>query len=203
MDQSSAAVVTGKDGLRGTVKASQLQGRGDAQVLIRLENGQEVLVPTPSLVPLADGSYYISLSLADLQGYMHERQAGETIVVPVIVEDLDVQMRRVETGSVRLTKTVHEREELIDVPIWQEKVEIKRVTVNRIVDGPPSVRHEGDTMIVPILEEVLVVEKRLMLTEELHISKQRIETHKPQHVTLRSEEVSVEHIDNHQHKEAH
>lgn len=203
MDQSSAVVVTGKDGLRGTVKASQLQGRGDAQVLIRLENGQEVLVPTPSLVPLADGSYYVSLSLTDLQGYMHERQAGETIVVPVIVEDLDVQMRRVETGAVRLTKTVHEREELIDEPLWQEKVEVKRVSINRMVDGPLSVRHEGDTMIVPILEEVLVVEKRLMLTEELHISKQRVETHKPQRVTLRSEEVSVEHIDNHQHKENH
>jgi len=58
-------------------------------------------------------------------------------------------------------------------------------------------------MIVPILEEVVVVEKRLMLKEELHISKQRIETHKPQRVTLRSEEVNVERIDNHQHKENH
>jgi stress response protein YsnF len=98
---------------------------------------------------------------------------------------------------------VHEREELINEPLWQEKVEVKRVAVNRVVDGPLSVRHEGDTMIVPILEEILVVEKRLMLTEELHISKQRMETHKPQRVTLRSEEVTVERIDNHQHKESH
>jgi len=203
MDQSSAVVVTGKDGLRGTVKASQLQGRSDAQVLIRLENGQEVLGPTASLVPLADGSYYVSLSLADLQGRMHTRQVGETIVMPVIVEDLNVQTRQVETGVVRLTKAVHEREELIDEPLWQDKVEVKRVAINRVVDGPLSVRHEGDTMIVPILEEILVVEKRLMLTEEIHISKQRIETHKPQRVTLRSEEVTVERIDNHQHKENH
>jgi len=203
MEQSSAVVVTGEEGLRGTVEASQLQGRGDQQVLIRLDNGQEVLVPTASLVPLADGSYYVSLSLADLQGRLYTRQADETRIVPVIVEDLDVQTRPVETGAVRLTKTVHEREELIDEPLWQEKVEVKRVAINRVVDGPLSVRHEGDTMIVPILEEILVVEKRLMLTEELHISKQRMETHKPQRVTLRSEEVTVERMDNHQHKESH
>jgi len=202
MDQSSSVVVTGKEGLRGTVKASQLQGRSDPQVLMRLDNGQEVLVPTASLVPLADGSYYVSLSLADLQGHMSARQVGETRIVPVIMEELDVQTRQVETGAVRLTKTVHEREELIDEPLWQEKVEVKRVAVNRVVDSPPSVRHEGDTMIVPVLEEVLVVEKRLMLIEELHISKQRVETHNPQRVTLRSEEVAVERIDGHQHKES-
>jgi stress response protein YsnF len=49
-------------------------------------------------------------------------------------------------------------------------------------------------MIVPILEEVLVVEKRLMLKEELHISRRRVEVHKPQHITLRSEEVIIERI---------
>jgi len=122
MEQSSAVVVTGKEGLRGTVEASQVQGRGDQQVLIRLDNGQEVLMPTAALVPLADGSYYVSLSLADLQGRMSARQVGETRIVPVIMEELDVQTRQVETGAVRLTKTVHEREELIDEPLWQEKV---------------------------------------------------------------------------------
>lgn len=53
----------------------------------------------------------------------------------------------------------------------------------------------GDVMIVPLLEEVLVVEKRLMLKEELHISKRRTEVHNPQRVILRSEEVTVERID--------
>ena len=74
--------------------------------------------------------------------------------------------------------------------------EVKRLTVNRVVDGLLSVRYEGDTMIVPILEEVLIVEKRCMLKEELHISKRRVETHTPQRVTVRSEEVTVERIEN-------
>jgi uncharacterized protein (TIGR02271 family) len=56
------------------------------------------------------------------------------------------------------------------------------------------VRHVGDTMIIPLLEEVLVVEKRLMLKEELHVRKESVETHRPQRVMLRSEEAFVERV---------
>jgi stress response protein YsnF len=49
-------------------------------------------------------------------------------------------------------------------------------------------------MIVSIMEEVLVVEKRLLVKEELHIRKQRVETHHPQQITLRSEEALVERL---------
>ena len=66
--------------------------------------------------------------------------------------------------------------------------------MQRVVDGPVPVREENGTTIISIVEEVLVVEKRLMLREEIHIRKQRIETHQPQRVTLRSEEVRVERI---------
>jgi stress response protein YsnF len=45
-----------------------------------------------------------------------------------------------------------------------------------------------------VLEEVLVVEKRLLLKEEVRITKRRIETHMPQRVILRREEVAVERI---------
>ena len=48
---------------------------------------------------------------------------------------------------------------------------------------------------MPVLEEILVVEKRLMLKEELHITKEEVETYKPQRVLLRSEEAVVERVD--------
>jgi uncharacterized protein (TIGR02271 family) len=50
-------------------------------------------------------------------------------------------------------------------------------------------------MIVPIMEEVLVIEKRLVLKEELYIRKRRVETHRPQQVRLRSEEARVERLE--------
>jgi len=51
------------------------------------------------------------------------------------------------------------------------------------------------SLIVSIMEEVLVIEKRLVLKEELYIRKRRVETHRPQQVILRSEEVCVERLE--------
>jgi stress response protein YsnF len=76
-----------------------------------------------------------------------------------------------------------------------EQVEVERVAVDRAVDSPVPVRHVGDTIIVPVLQEVLVVEKQLRLVEELHIRKKRSERRQPQTVTLRKEEATVERLD--------
>ena len=119
----------------------------------------------------------------------------DTRVIPVIEETLDVQKRQVETGGVRITKVVHEREEVVNVPRVREEVTVERVTLNRMVDTPVSMRQEGDTLIIPLLEEVVVMEKRLMVKEELRITKRRIEEQASQQVTLRREEVVVERLD--------
>ncbi|MDB5301088.1 MAG: hypothetical protein JWO87_2751, partial [Phycisphaerales bacterium] len=62
------------------------------------------------------------------------------------------------------------------------------------VEVVPEVRREGDTLIVPLVEEVLVVEKRLVLREEVRVTTRRSQTHQPQRVTLRSEEAEIERI---------
>jgi uncharacterized protein (TIGR02271 family) len=72
-------------------------------------------------------------------------------------------------------------------------VVIERVPINRVVEAPIAARSEEDTLIIPLLEEVLVVEKRLLLKEEVRITKRQVETHMPQRVTLRREEATVEH----------
>jgi stress response protein YsnF len=77
------------------------------------------------------------------------------------------------------------------VPLSRERVEVERVAVNRIVEQAPAVRTEGDVTIIPVLEEVLVVEKRLMLREEVRLVRRREETREQQTVTLRKEEVEV------------
>jgi len=79
--------------------------------------------------------------------------------------------------------------------LWQERVTVERVQVNQPVDHAPTVRRDGDTLIIPILEEVVVVEKRLMLNEELRVTMQRVSRRQPQSVTLRREEAVVERID--------
>ena len=189
--------VKDKDGVWGTVvPASPHLPSNAAQVVVQTESGQQILVPTDVLVQQSDGSYYLPLRLAELEHSGSERSVpqDEPMVVPVLVEELEVQKRLVETGKVRITKVVHEREALVDEPLFHDKVAVTRVPMQRVVDGPVPVREENGTTIISVVEEVLVVEKRWMLREEIHIRKQRIETHQPQHVTLRSEEVRVERV---------
>lgn len=195
-----SVVVTDFDGLRGMVEASEREiDRSQSEVLVHFENGQQLVVPTAQLIQRQDGSYFLPFSLAKLgtQGAAatDEPEDEETLVLPVVAEKLDVQKRRIETGGVRVRKIVHEREEIIDEPLIREEVHVKRVPVNRVVEGPIPVRHVGNTMIISLLEEVLVVEKRLMLKEEIHITKDEVETYKPQRVMLRTEEAAIERVD--------
>jgi uncharacterized protein (TIGR02271 family) len=197
MSISGSSKVKDKDGVWGTVVpgAPHLPSNA-AQVVVQFENGQQLLVPTDVLVQQPDGSYYLPLRLAELEHYGREHSVPQDkpLVVPVLVEELDVQKRLVETGKVRITKVVHEHETLVDEPLFHDKVAITRVPMQRVVDGPVPVREENGTTIISVVEEVLVVEKRLMLREEIHIRKQRIETHQPQRITLHSEEVRVERV---------
>ncbi|MCC7451191.1 MAG: YsnF/AvaK domain-containing protein [Anaerolineae bacterium] len=123
-----------------------------------------------------------------------EKDQREEIAIPVVAEKLQVEKEAVARGTVRIRKTVHEHEETVDVPLSHEEVQVERVPVNRMIEGDVQVRYDGDTMIIPIVEEVLVVETRLMLKEELHITKRRVTENHPQTVTLRSEEATVEHL---------
>jgi uncharacterized protein (TIGR02271 family) len=190
--------VRGQDGWCGTVIPPAPHTRSDpTHVRVQLESGEQCLVPAAVVLPQPDGSIYVPLRRAELVPAPRENPPEtQHTVVPVLVEELEVQKRVVETSTVRLTKQVHEREALVDEPLWREEVEVTHVPIQRVVDAPLPIREEHGTLIVPILEEVLVVEKRLMLKEEIHIRTHRVETHQPQQVTLRSEEVGVERVPN-------
>jgi uncharacterized protein (TIGR02271 family) len=184
-------IVLDKNGLQGTFdELERTSANGSSHVLIRFQNGQQVAVPREMLIQQADGRYTLKVSVEELMAVYGEGN-GQEIVIPVVEEVATVQKRAVEAGTVEIRKTVHERTEVIDVPLHSEEVEIERVNVNRIVDEPVQVRHEGDTMISPLLEEVLVVEKKLVLREEVHVKRVRKEVHESREVTLREERVEV------------
>jgi uncharacterized protein (TIGR02271 family) len=115
-------------------------------------------------------------------------------VIPVIQEQATIAKRVVETGRVRIVKHVREYEEMADVPHFQEEVRVERVPVNQFVDQPPTVRTEGDVTIIPVLEERYVVEKKLFVVEELHVRKERHESHQPQPLKVLKEHVAVERL---------
>jgi uncharacterized protein (TIGR02271 family) len=120
-----------------------------------------------------------------------EKKKDET-KIPVLQEELKVEKRTVETGVTRVKKSVHEREEIVDEPLVKEEAHVERVPINRYVEGPVPVREEDGVTIVPLFEEVLVIEKKLLLKEELRITKHTKTVRDPQRVIVRSEEAVVE-----------
>jgi uncharacterized protein (TIGR02271 family) len=121
-------------------------------------------------------------------------RGSKPAVIPVIQEQATVTKRVVETGKVHIAKRLREYEEVVDIPQIQEEVRVEHVPVNQFVDDAPKVRTEGETTIIPVLEERAVVEKRLFLVEELHIRKERKESHYPQKVKVLKEEVEVKRL---------
>jgi stress response protein YsnF len=111
---------------------------------------------------------------------------------------VQVDKRLVDTGrGVRIHKTVAELPCHIDERLLRDEVEVSHVPVDRIVplDAAPATRYEGETLVIPILEEVLVVERRVRIKEELHITRTRHEEHHAETVMLKAEQVSVERFD--------
>jgi uncharacterized protein (TIGR02271 family) len=124
-------------------------------------------------------------------------QVEASIVLPVIEERVHIERELVETGRVRVVRQVHEAEEEIRVAVQHDEVHVERVPLNVTLPAgapTPVTRYEGDTMIIPVLREVAVVETRLLLVEELRITKQQLATQHVETVHLRKEELTVERI---------
>jgi stress response protein YsnF len=111
-------------------------------------------------------------------------------MIPVIEEVAEVSKRTRVTGTVTMEKQVEVSQVEISEVLQRRDVSLLRVPKDIVVDAanPPQARTENGVTIIPVLEEVLVVEKRLMLREELHI---RHETPSTQTITLKSEIVVV------------
>jgi len=118
----------------------------------------------------------------------------EVARVALIEEVVSVSKREVVTGRVRIRTLEESTDELVQQELDTAVVSVTRVPFNRIVDQPPAPHTEGDLTIVPVLEEVLVVEKRLLLKEEIHI-RRTVTKEKVQHsVTLRKQRAMIEEL---------
>jgi uncharacterized protein (TIGR02271 family) len=119
-------------------------------------------------------------------------ETEEVAAIPLVEERLAVEKKQVETGRVRVRISVDEREERFAAELARDTVEVRRVPRNEPVAQIPSVRLEGNTTIIPVVEEEVVVEKRLILVEEIHVVKKSETVTEEIPVTLRSERAEIE-----------
>jgi stress response protein YsnF len=115
--------------------------------------------------------------------------------VPVAEEQVHVGKRLRETGTVRVDVTTEEQDVPVETDMRAEEVEVRRVPVNRIVAAPVPDRREGDTLVITLVEEEVVVEKRLRAVEEVHIRRvgrtrhlRRMVSRRRQHAEVRRDE---------------
>ena len=123
---------------------------------------------------------------------MSDDQRGLDGVVHLAEEELVVRKRIVSTGSVRLSTHVEQHLEQVRETLLRTDVIMERVAVDRVVDHVPEIRTEGDTLVYPIVEEVLV--KQLVLREEVRITRRESSTPFAEDVILRRVRADVDHV---------
>lgn len=195
-DSLVGARVIDADGNQASIVSIQQDG-GEAQAWVQLAEGAQVLVPL-SLLARQDRDSEPVYRLPFSFHLSNENRHSMQMRFPVMEEEVHVAKRVVDTGrGVRVHKTVSEHEHLVDEPLLQDELTVEHVPIGRVVDesNPPRTRYEGDTLIVPVLEEVLVVQKQMRLKEEVRITRHRHAVQLPQPVVLRTEHVRVERFD--------
>ena len=123
-----------------------------------------------------------------------EQSSAESIDNPkltLLAEELEVRKEAVETGRLRVSKQTRTREAFVNESLLSEQAEVETIPVNRQIFEMPSVRQEGDTIIVPIVEEVLHTERRLILKEEVKITRRKKTEQFQDRVTLRYQEAVI------------
>ncbi|HZF66097.1 MAG TPA: DUF2382 domain-containing protein [Chitinophagaceae bacterium] len=130
--------------------------------------------------------------LPDEQNQSVERSTKETI--PVIHEHAVVEKEIVETGKVRIRKTVTEETAVVNLPIINESYDIEHVPISsKVLDTPPpAIRYEGNKTIITVLKEITVVQKKYEVIEEIHLTRRVTESPLVQEITLLKEHVHVE-----------
>jgi uncharacterized protein (TIGR02271 family) len=175
-------VVVGENGEPYTLLQRSIDN-GIETLLLGRSDGSQITLPLTDLSWKGAGTWLLTDAVRDARG----------LVIPVVEERLEVSRERVETGRVRITKSVEAREVVVDDPLKRESVRVEHVPINQVVTGAvPQVREEGDVTVIPILEERVVTRTELVLVEEVRIHRDHSKYNDPQRVTLRKEVVAVE-----------
>jgi uncharacterized protein (TIGR02271 family) len=192
------ASVEATDGPFGTVQSVITHPKSGAlsYLLVRHDDGL-VTVPPASIAEVVSPLEVRLGVTRDALRSRIRRPSGpaderEQIRVPIYEERLQTSVQPVELGEVRVHKTVERFPDRVIRTVEREELEIERVPLDRLIDEPAQTRQEGEWLVVPVMEEVLVVTKQLVLTEEVRIRTKRVTEEQEVYEILRRERVTVE-----------
>jgi stress response protein YsnF len=174
----------------------------DNDLIVRLhDSGEEMRVPVDVIDAATSTTERIVIqgAIGDFEASRpvnpRVTEPGDSQTLPLVAEEAIAHVRGVDRGKLVIDKHVEMVPHEASVDIGTDRVEIERVPVNREVATPPPSRQEGDTLIVPVIEEVLVVTKRYRVVEEIHVRKYRDVETRTFTEELRREVVAIREID--------
>ena len=117
--------------------------------------------------------------------------ATQSPAFPLHAEELSVSRQQIAGDTVQVSIVTREGEGVVDEMLNHERVEIDRIPIGRPVDTIPPVREEGETTILPVVEEIIVVQRRLILKEEVRIKRLHVSERHQDAVVLRKQEAVI------------
>lgn len=153
-------------------------------ITLNLKDGREVYIPSELFQKQDDNTYRLPFAFANIDEQGH-------IVIPVYEETVRLGKKLVETGQTEITKTVQHHEETLEDVLHHDDVTIERIEVDTFVEEAEGVHYDGDALIIPLYEEVFVVEKRLRLKEKVRIKRITEYETVSETVTRREENITI------------
>jgi len=120
-----------------------------------------------------------------------QEQQTKDLRIPLHVEEISVSRREMKKANVQVALVTGTREQLIDEELTHVRVEIERFSIDQTVEAVPPIRQEGDITIIPVVEEVVIVQRRLVLKEEVRVRRVSTKEQHQETVVLRQQEAVV------------
>lgn len=182
------ARIVDRDGTFGWLRSIKADDPDRPYAVVTLGNGAVVEVPFELLEHHDDGGYALGGRWRDFS-----IKTEEVASIPVIEERVRVDVRPAPARQLRVKRRVVSERQTVETPVWHEHIEVERVPVDgSFVDRAPKPRREGDVLIIPCVEEVVIVEKRLRVREELRVRVVRERKLHRQTVDVRRHEIEID-----------
>jgi len=133
----------------------------------------------------------------DVAGRSDRFSRDQDVNVPVREEELTVDKQRGEVGRAAVHKDVVEEQQSVNIPVTHERVEVERVPVDKDLpdEGVSAQNWQDKDIVMPVMGEEVVTEKRPRVKEEIRIHKEPVTETKRVSDTVRKERVNVEGVD--------
>lgn len=116
----------------------------------------------------------------------------ENEIIRVHQEGIDISKKVVDRRKISLHKSVNTETVSHDIPLLRDNIRIEHITFNKEVAEIPKIREKGNMIIIPVIEEVAVVTKKIMLVKEIHITNEQTEKIEHIETSLRKESVTID-----------